>query len=81
MHFSATLEVVYAEIIGISIYLWSAGGKLCSHSKDVGKNIENKTGRALTKASQIININPTTEINEIVDPIDDNTFQGVNASG
>jgi len=54
---------------------------LCSHSKEVGRYIENKTGRDLTKASHTISMNPITEINEIVDPIDDNTFHGVNASG
>ena len=64
-------------IIGISIYLWSAGGKLCSHSREVGKNKENNTGRALIKASQTININPRTAINETVEPIDDITFHGV----
>lgn len=47
----------------------------------MGRYIENKIGRILIKASQIININPTTAIKEIVDPIDDKTFHDVNASG
>ena len=61
--------------------LWSAGGKLCSHSREVGKKREKSTGRALTKASHTIIMKPRTAINEIVDPIDETTFHGVYASG
>jgi hypothetical protein len=50
---------------------------LCSHSKEVGKNKEKRTGRALTKASHTISMNPKTAISEIVDPIEDKTFHGV----
>ena len=54
---------------------------MCSHSREVGKNKENNTGRALIKASHTISIKPNTAINEIVEPIEDKTFHGVYASG
>lgn len=61
--------------------LWSAGGYECCHSIDVGRNGENITGRLALRASQIIIINPITAMREIVDPIDETTFQVVKASG
>jgi len=68
-------------ISGISIKLWSAGGRLCCHSIEVGRKRENNTGRPLVRASHTIMMNPNTAIREIVDPIDERTFQGVYASG
>jgi len=43
----------------------------------VGKNKENNTGRAVVSASHTIRINPRTAIREIVDPMEERTFQGV----
>jgi len=44
---------------------------------EVGKNGENRTGRAEVRAFQIIIINPITAISEIVDPTEETTFHVV----
>ena len=43
----------------------------------MGRKSENITGRLAAKASQITMINPRTAISEIVEPIDETTFQVV----
>ena len=54
---------------------------MCCHSIEVGRKSENITGRLAARASQIIIMKPITAIREIVDPIDETTFQVVYASG
>lgn len=44
---------------------------------DLGRKRENITGRPAVRASQITITNPITAIREIVEPIDDTTFQVV----
>jgi len=59
------------------VKVWSAGGRLCCHSIEVGRKRENITGRPEIRASQTIRTNPITAIREIVDPIEDTTFHVV----
>lgn len=54
---------------------------MCCHSIDVGRNSENITGRLEVNPSQITSTNPRTAIREIVEPIEETTFQVVYASG
>ena len=42
---------------------------------DVGRKRENIIGRLATRPSQITRINPRTAMSEIVEPIDETTFQ------
>lgn len=64
-------------IIGISINLWSAGGRLCCHSTEEGRNKENITGRAAVKASQIMITKPRTATRETNEPMEETTFHVV----
>ena len=59
------------------MYLWSAGGKSCCHSIEVGRNDENIAGRPAIRASQTITTNPITAIRETVDPTEETTFHVV----
>jgi hypothetical protein len=58
-----------------SSLLWKSAGRILSHSKLVLICRLQIMLRCLTKASHKINIKYKTPTKEIIDPIDDTTFQ------
>lgn len=61
--------------------MWSSGGRAWIHSIEDLWYDENKAGRPAMNLSHTIKIMNTTEIKEIIDPIEEIVFQAVYASG